>query len=75
MVSITKALIERRTPWRDWQPVRHQLTAMGFRSVGDDEQGRSELAAMLWFLDTWLDLIPMTDGIFWSDPHDESEDD
>jgi hypothetical protein len=44
---------------------------MGFRDIDHPEQTEHELEVMEWFLTQWLDLLPVTDGILWSDPDDE----
>jgi hypothetical protein len=66
-------LIDRSTPWRDWQSLANQLTAMGWHDIDSPEQTEHELEILDWFLSLWLEQLETTDGIIWSDPDDGDE--
>jgi hypothetical protein len=67
-ITVNTRLIGRRpTPWRDWEPISRQLCALGFRDVDHPDQTVHELEVMIWFLNQWLEMLPVTEGIIWSD--------
>jgi hypothetical protein len=54
-LSVHTRLIDRPTPWRDWQPIARQLCAIGFRDIDNPDQAgswheeqRSQTATVTW---------------------------
>jgi hypothetical protein len=75
LTRITTTLSDRpgaEPPWRIMS-MRQQLRDLGYhRSL--DEAGLQELQSLAVFLQHWLDLLPMVDGVLWPDPvHDDDE--
>jgi hypothetical protein len=76
MIHVSTAQTGQHTPPWEWRTIRQQLQDMGFRRIDSSEQTQHELAALDWFLTTWLDLLPVNADIYWPDPHhDDGSDD
>lgn len=69
---ITTALADsrRQPPWEFRHSVKWQLRDL-FGPLRDCDEHQLRMAD--WFLTAWLDLLPVSDGVYWSDPAPEHE--